>query len=162
MVKSAAVHSAEGVGRHCKVPRCRAPYVQQRMYPLSFPNFKNSSAATRLFYGASAGCSDGFCRRCRVPLQSTDVQGAVCATIDCASAVCCRANCRRCSENSALSHLQTVDHKPRRSALFASHMRWFCSLSQCHSWPSIRQFKICREYFFTLGSLVECMYGSVW
>ncbi len=83
MIKGAAVDSAKGAGCHCRVPLCRTPYVQQWVYYLShFQIFMNSAAVTRLFHGVVRhGCSDGSCRSCRVPLQSTKVQGAVCATI---------------------------------------------------------------------------------
>ncbi len=43
MLKRAAVDSADGAGCHCRVPRCRAPYVQQWIYSLSFPNFNKLS-----------------------------------------------------------------------------------------------------------------------
>ncbi len=79
----ATMDPAEGAGCHCRVPRCRAPYVHQWMYSLSFPNFNElSSRDPPISRYRRRGCSDESCRKCRVPLQSTEVQGAVYTTMD--------------------------------------------------------------------------------
>ncbi len=113
------------------------------MHSLSFPNFNEFSAVTRLFHGAgTAGAAamdpvEGAGCRCRVPIcREPCVQQWILQRVQGASDECCRAEYHACSEKSALSHLQTADLEPQRSAIFVSHMRWSCSLSRCHSWPS--------------------------
>ncbi len=94
MVKGAAVDSAEGIGCHGRILWCRVPYMQQRMYSLLFPNFHELSCRDPpISWCRYCGCNDGSCRRYRVPLQSTKVQEATCATMDPAEGVGC--SCRR-------------------------------------------------------------------
>ncbi len=87
MVKDAMVDSAGGAGCHCRVP-----HAQRWVYFLSFPNFNELSYRDPdppISQCRYRGCSDGSCRMCGVPLQSTEVQGAVCATKDSAKGAGC-------------------------------------------------------------------------
>ncbi len=149
IVKVAAVNFEEGAGCHCIVPQCRALYMQQWIYSISFPNFNELSNCNPSVSRCRCHvCSDESCRRCRVPLQSTQVQGAAaeyqgagcrCRVPRCrepciqqrilqrvqgASVECCCA----CSGKSAILHSLTVDLEPWGSTLFASHVRRSCPL----------------------------------
>ncbi len=122
MVKGAAVDSAEGAGCRCQVPLCRAFYVQQWMYSLSLiSKYELGCSDPPISRCRRRGCSNGSCRRCRVPLRSTMcrepyVQQWILQRVQSASAECGRAECHACSEKSALSHLQ-----PSTSNLEDSH-----------------------------------------
>ncbi len=106
MVKDATVDSAEGAGCHCRVPRCRASYVQQWIYTLShFQILMNSAAVTRLFHCAGdadaamdptegAECC-GRAPRCREPC----VQQLMLQRVQAASAEYCLAECRAMSRS---------------------------------------------------------------
>ncbi len=102
MVKSAAVDSTEGAGCHCRVPWWRASFVQQWFYS-HFQILMNSAVVTRLFHdvgaaGAAMDPAEGAGCRCRVPrCREPCVQQWI---LQSASAECCRAQCRVCSEKS--------------------------------------------------------------
>ncbi len=78
MLKGAAMYSAEGRECHSAERRtCSSGCILSH-----FQILMNSAAVTPISRCRRRGYSDGSCRRCRVLLQSAEVQGAVCATMD--------------------------------------------------------------------------------
>ncbi len=78
------------------------------------------------------GCSDASCRRCRVPLQSTEVQGAVCATMDLAEDIgcfwwmlSCRVPCvqRKIGDLAFTNHWSLTSKIAQHSSTFTSTFR---------------------------------------
>ncbi len=80
----AIMDPAEGAGCRCRVPRVqRATRAATDLLSL-ISKYAFMSRCRR------HRCSDGSCRRCRVPLQSAEVHGAVCATMDPAEGAGCQ------------------------------------------------------------------------